>query len=523
MKAVSSMKHQIKSQRPEDERLPLGRSFAYGFQHVLTMYGGIIAVPLIVGTAAGVSQDDIAVLIASCLFVGGAATILQSYGVKFFGSQLPLVQGVSFAGVATMTAIISGGGGLPTIFGAVLVASVIGLILAPFFAKIIRFFPPVVTGVIITTIGLTLMPVAANWAMGGNSNADNYGSLTNIGLAAGTLALVLLLSKLGNAAISRLSILLAIVGGTVIAALLGLADFSNVGNGAIFAFPQPFAFGWPVFDIAAIISMTIVILVCMTETTADILAVGEIARTKVDSRRIADGLRADMLSSALAPVFNSFPQTAFAQNVGLVAITGIRSRYVVAAGGLIMVVLGLLPILGRLVAAVPTPVLGGAGIVLFGTVAASGIRTLAKVDYEGNMNLVIVAVALAFGTIPVVAPTFYDAFPTWFGIIFHSGISSAAIMAVLMNLLFNHLKAGNPERASVFVASPPRMVRADELAALQDGDSFQSGKLVAADGTEIPVVTAAQYHVVKEKLDNGEITCVEDIRKICDETPGHQH
>ncbi|MDF9276968.1 nucleobase:cation symporter-2 family protein [Arthrobacter sp. EH-1B-1] len=523
MKAVSSMKHQAKPQRPEDERLPLGRSFAYGFQHVLTMYGGIIAVPLIVGTAAGVSQDDIAVLIASCLFVGGAATILQSYGVKFFGSQLPLVQGVSFAGVATMTAIISGGGGLQTIFGAVLVASVIGLVLAPFFAKIIRFFPPVVTGVIITTIGLTLMPVAANWAMGGNRTADNYGSLTNIGLAAGTLALVLLMSKLGSAAISRLSILLAIVAGTIIAALLGLADFSNVAEGAIFAFPQPFAFGWPVFDIAAIISMTIVILVCMTETTADILAVGEIARTKVDSRRIADGLRADMLSSAVAPIFNSFPQTAFAQNVGLVAITGIRSRYVVAAGGLIMVILGLLPILGRLVAAVPTPVLGGAGIVLFGTVAASGIRTLAKVDYEGNMNLVIVAVALAFGTIPVVSPTFYDAFPTWFGIIFHSGISSAAIMAVLMNLLFNHLKAGNPERASVFVASPPRMVRADELTALQDGDSFQGGKLVAADGTEIPVVTAAQYTVVKQKLDNGEISCVEDIRKICDETPRHQH
>ncbi|MFP5316379.1 MAG: nucleobase:cation symporter-2 family protein, partial [Actinomycetes bacterium] len=505
MKAVSSMQPQTKPQRPEDERLPLGRTFAYGFQHVLTMYGGIIAVPLIVGTAAGLPQEDIAVLIASCLFVGGAATILQSYGVKFFGSQLPLVQGVSFAGVATMTAILSGGGGLPTVFGAVLAASVIGLLLAPFFAKIIKFFPPVVTGVIITTIGLTLMPVAANWAMGGNPSADNYGSLTNIALAAGTLALVLLLSKLGSAAISRLSILLAIVAGTVIAALLGLADFSNVGNGAVFAFPQPFAFGWPVFDLAAIISMTIVILVCMTETTADILAVGEIAKTKVNSRRIADGLRADMLSSALAPVFNSFAQTAFAQNVGLVAITGIRSRYVVSAGGLIMVILGLLPVLGRLVAAVPTPVLGGAGIVLFGTVAASGIRTLAKVDYEGNMNLVIVAVSLAFGMIPVVSRTFYDEFPTWFGIIFHSGISSAAIMAVLLNLLFNHLKTGNPDRASVFAASPPRMVREDELAALQDGDSFQGGKLVAADGTEIPVVTAAQYVVVKEKLDNGEI------------------
>ncbi|MCW2131322.1 nucleobase:cation symporter-2 family protein [Arthrobacter sp. VKM Ac-2550] len=523
MNAAKTTRKTITGQRPEDERLPIGKSFAYGLQHVLTMYGGIIAVPLIVGTAAGMSQDEIALLIASCLFVGGAATILQSYGVKFFGSQLPLVQGVSFAGVATMTAILSGGGGIEMVFGSVLVASVIGLAIAPFFAKVIKFFPPVVTGVIITTIGLTLMPVAANWAMGGNSKAEDYGSLANIGLAAGTLAAVLLLSKLGNAAISRLSILLAIVAGTVVAALLGIADFSNVGSGAIFAFPQPFAFGWPVFDLAAIISMTIVILVTMTETTADILAVGEIAKTKVNSRRIADGLRADMLSSALAPVFNSFTQTAFAQNVGLVAITGVKSRFVVTAGGVIMLVLGLLPILGRVVAAVPTPVLGGAGIVLFGTVAASGIRTLSKVDYKDNMNMIIVAVSLAFGMIPVVSPTFYDEFPTWFGIIFHSGISSAAIMAVLLNLLFNHLKAGNSDQQSSLVASPPRMVREDELQALQDGDYYQGGKLMAEDGTEIPVVTAQQYQIVKEKLDKGEINCHEDIRRICDGESANEH
>ncbi|MHA7174187.1 nucleobase:cation symporter-2 family protein [Arthrobacter monumenti] len=467
--------------------MPVGKTFAYGLQHVLTMYGGIIAVPLIVGSAAGLEASEIGILIASCLFVGGAATILQSWGVPFFGSQLPLVQGVSFAGVATMVAILETGGGIQSVFGAVLVAAVIGLVIAPFFAKVIRFFPPVVTGVIITTIGLTLMPVAANWAMGGNSTDENYGSLANIGLAALTLAIVLLLSKVGSAAISRLSILIAIVAGTLLAAVLGMADFSKVSEGPAFAFPQPFAFGWPVFELAGIISMTIVVLVTMTETTADILAVGEIAETKVDSRRIADGLRADMLSSAIAPVFNSFTQTAFAQNVGLVAITGIKSRFVVAAGGLIMLVLGLLPVLGRVVAEIPTPVLGGAGVVLFGTVAASGIRTLAKVEYKDNMNLVIVATSLAFGMIPIVAPTFYDNFPDWFATIFHSGISSAAVMAVLLNLLFNHFKAGNSKDSSVFVASPPRAVREDQLKALKDGDIFRDGKLLDCDGNEVPV------------------------------------
>ncbi|GAA1641954.1 nucleobase:cation symporter-2 family protein [Georgenia ruanii] len=474
--------------RPEDERLPVARSFVYGLQHVLTMYGGIIAVPLIVGTAAGLQGPDIAVLIASALFVGGAATILQSWGVPFFGSQLPLVQGVSFAGVATMLAILASGGGLPAVFGAVLVAGLVGLVLAPFFAKVIRFFPPVVTGVVITTIGLTLMPVAASWTLGGNPQAEGYGSPANIGLAALTFVVVLVLSKVGIAAVSRLSILLAIVVGTLVAAALGMADFSGVGDGAVVAVPTPFAFGMPHFEIAAIISMTIVVLVTMTETTADILAVGEIVRTKVGSRRIADGLRADMLSSAVAPVFNSFTQTAFAQNVGLVAITGIRSRFVVSAGGVIMVVLGLLPVLGRLVAAVPTPVLGGAGIVLFGTVAASGIRTLAKVDYEGNMNLVIVASSLAFGMIPIVSPSFYEGFPAWFVTIFHSGISSAAIMAVLLNLVFNVLRAGNAPQSSVFVARGARYVSPELLEVLEDGDRVEGGRLVDAQGREVPLV-----------------------------------
>jgi len=485
-----------KAIRPEDAKLSVGKSFAYGLQHVLTMYGGIIAPPLIIGNAAGVSPAEIGLLVACCLFVGGLATILQTVGIPFFGAQLPLVQGTSFASVATMVAIVNGGGGIQAVFGAVLVAALIGFLIAPFFARIIRFFPPVVTGVVITMIGISLTPVAANWAMGGDAKADDYGSLSNIGLAAGTLLVVLLLSKVGNAAISRMSILLAIVLGTVAAALLGMADFSQVGNGAIFAFPQPLAFGMPVFEIGGIISMTIVVLVILTETTADILAVGEIAGSKIDSKRIANGLRADMASSAVAPIFNTFTQSAFAQNVGLVAITGITSRFVVAAGGGILVVLGLLPVLGRVVAAIPTPVLGGAGIVLFGTVAASGIRTLSKVKYDG-MNLVIVAASIAFGCIPIVKTDFYAGFPTWFETIFHSGISSAAIMAVLLNLLFNEFKFGNTKNASVFSAAPPRMVKTEEICGLLDGDHYEGGKLIDKDGYEIPVVTPDEFEQIQ--------------------------
>ncbi|GAB4098269.1 nucleobase:cation symporter-2 family protein [Sinomonas halotolerans] len=473
--------------RPEDERLPIGSAFAYGFQHVLTMYGGIIAPPLIVGSAAGLSATDIALLITSCLFIGGLATVLQTVGVKFFGSQLPLVQGTSFASVATMLAIVGGGGGIQAVFGAVMAASLIGLVIAPFFAKIIHFFPPVVTGVVITSIGLSLTPVAANWALGGNAKAPTYGSVENIGLAGLTLLTVMVLSKLGNAVVSRLSILLSMVIATAVAAAVGMADFSKVGEGPIAAVPQPFAFGPPTFEAAAIVSMVIVVLVILTETTADIIAVGEIAGTKVDSKRIADGLRADMLSSAVAPVFNSFTQSAFAQNVGLVAVTGIRSRFAVAAGGVVLLVLGLLPVLGRVVAAVPAPVLGGAGIVLFGTVAASGIRTLARVEYRDTMNLVIVATSIAFGMIPVINKDFYHAFPTWFQVIFDSGISSAAIMAILLNLVFNVFRRGTPHDPSVFAAAPTRVIPLHVLECLEDGDRCEEGRILDRDGKEIRV------------------------------------
>ena len=480
-------KQKTVARRPEDERMPLGSTIAYGIQHVLTMYGGIIAPPLIIGSMAGLDGAEIGVLITACLFMGGLATILQTVGIPFFGSQLPLVQGVSFAGVATMGAIVTSGGGLPAVFGAVIVASIIGLLIAPVFATIIRFFPPVVTGVVITTIGLTLLPVAAGWAMGGNSQAEDFGDPQNLLLAAITFVIVLVLSKVRIGAISRLAILLAIVLGTILAVVLGRVDFGAVGDGPIFALPSVFGFGMPTFEIAGIISMFIVILVTLTETTADILAVGEIVGTKVDSKRIAAGLRADMLSSAVSPVFGSFTQSAFAQNVGLVAITGVKSRFVVTAGGVVLVILGLLPVLGRVVAAVPAPVLGGAGIVLFGSVAASGIRTLAKVDYRGNMNLVIVASSIGIGMLPIAAPTIYDQMPAWFVTIFHSGISSAAVAAILLNLLFNHLGKPSGKDASVLAAAPTRSIPIAYLDAFEDGDSIVDGKIVDRDGREVEV------------------------------------
>ncbi|MDK1387646.1 nucleobase:cation symporter-2 family protein [Sinorhizobium sp. 8-89] len=489
---ANNIEETVSHTRPEDENLGIGANLAYGLQHVLTMYGGIVAVPLILGQAAGLGSSDVGLLITASLFAGGLATILQTIGLPFFGSRLPLVQGVSFSGVATMIAI-SGSGGIESVLGAVMAASLIGLLITPVFSRITRFFPPLVTGIVITTIGLTLMPVAARWAMGGNSATPDFGSQANIQLAAATLVIVLLLSKLGSASISRLSILIALIIGTVIAYFAGMTDFSKVAEGPLFSLPTVFHFGYPTFEIAAVVSMFIVIMVTLVETSADILAVGEIIETKVDSRRLGDGLRADMLSSLIAPVFGSFTQSAFAQNVGLVAVTGVKSRYVVATGGMFLVTLGLLPVMGRIVAAVPSAVLGGAGIVLFGTVAASGIRTLSKVDYNNNMNLVIVATSIGFGMIPIASPGFYEHFPAWVATIFHSGISSAALMAISLNLLFNHLSAGNSDQQSVFVAGMERTLRYQDIARLHDGDHFLNGKLYDAKGIEVPVI-ASEAH-----------------------------
>ena len=480
-------------QRPEDENLGIAANLMYGLQHVLTMYGGIVAVPLIVAEAAGMSPSDAGLLVTACLFMGGVATLLQTLGLPFFGCRLPLVQGVSFAGVSTMVSILHTGGGIGGVLGAVMYASILGLIIAPVFSRITKFFPPLVNGCVITVIGMSLMPVAAHWAMGGNAKAVDYGSMANVGLAGLSLFLVLLFSKLGSAMLSRLSILLAIVVGTLVAVALGKTDFSNVFNGPIMAAPTPLHFGWPVFNLAATISMFIVILVTLVETSADVLAVGEIVGSPVDRRRLGDGLRADMLSSVIAPVFGAFTQSAFAQNVGLVAVTGIKSRFVVAFSGLILIVFGVLPIMGRIVACVPTSVLGGAGLVLFGTVAASGIRTLAKVEYNNNMNLIIVATALGAGLLPVVAPKFYEQFPSWFSTIFHSGISAAALVAVVLNLVFNHFKPGNSERPSVFEAGYDRTLSQHVLEVLVDGDRVEGGKIYDKDGKEVPIIRAHDH------------------------------
>ena len=377
------------------------------------------------------------------------------------------MQGTSFAAVSTILAIgaTSGGGpeALREVYGAVIVAGIVAFLIAPFFTMLLRFFPEVVTGVVITVIGISLLPVAMRWAGGGNPAAENFASPQNIALAFATVAIIVLIYRFLPGGFGRVAILLGLV--------LGHRGRDPVRDDQL----QPdrrrqhlparrcrSTSDSPTFAIGAIISMFVVMLVTMVETTADILAIGKIIDQPASRQQVTNGLRADMLSSSVSAVFNGFTVSAFAQNVGLVAITGIKSRFVVAVGGGILVVLGLFPILGALVALVPFPVLGGAGLALFGTVAASGIRTLSTVKFDGNSNLVIVALSIAVGVIPIAVPTFWDKFPEWFQVIFDSGITSAAVMAVTLNIVFNIIGRPAEDEAPIFAEAPTQGAITDQ-------------------------------------------------------------
>jgi xanthine permease len=428
---------------PVDQVLPPGQLAVYGFQHVLAFYAGAVIVPILLAGAIGLSGQQLAFLINADLFTCGIASIIQAVGFWKIGVRLPLLQGVTFTAVAPMIAIgtANGGGvdGLLAIYGAVIVAGIFTFLIAPYFSRLLRLFPPVVTGTVITVIGFTLVPVAALDAGGGNPEAADFGSLQNLAFAGGTLLFILLIYRFFRGFLSTIAVLLGLVVGSAVAAAFGIVDFSGVGQAGWVGVTTPFYFGFPTFGVAAIVSMIVVMLITAVETTGDVFATGEIVEKRIRREDIARAIRADGLATTLGGLLNSFPYTCFAENVGLVRLTRVRSRWVVAAAGAIMIVFGLLPKMGAIVAAVPRPVLGGAALVLFATVGVIGIQTLSRVDFHDERNVIIVAVSVGLALIPVAFPTFYQNFPDELQIIVGSGITMGSLTAILLNLVFNVL------------------------------------------------------------------------------------
>lgn len=466
---------------PVDEKLPAGRLAALGLQHVLVMYAGAVAVPLIVGRALQLSPEQVAMLISADLFCCGLVTLIQSLGVtRWFGIRLPVMMGVTFAAVGPMVAFaqaLPGVDGARAIFGAIIGAGVLSMILAPMVSKLLRFFPPVVTGTIITIIGISLMRVGVGWAMGGPApmaqsvdvpqlaamvdsaraaaeqagtelarlpgpipmkDNPNYGALDNLAIAGAVLVFILLLVKYTRGFVANIAVLLGIVAGCAIAIALGKMDFDKVAQAHWFDVVTPLAFGMPTFDGVMILTMTLVMIVVMIESTGMFLALSEITGRRISQPELAAGLRTDGLGTLIGGLFNTFPYTSFSQNVGLVGVTGVKSRWVCVAGGLIMIVLGMLPKMAAFVESIPSFVLGGAGLVMFGMVAATGIRILSTVDYRSNRNnLYIVALSIGFGLIPLVAPRWTQQMAHGLHPLLESGILLTAIAAVTLNLFFN--------------------------------------------------------------------------------------
>ena len=439
------------SVHPVDAVPPAPRLLALSLQHVLVMYAGAVAVPLIIGRAAKLPPEQVALLVNADLFACGIATLIQSVGVGPFGIRLPIMMGVTFAAVAPMVAMVTNPSlGLLGIFGAAIAAGLITILIAPFISRLLPLFPPVVTGTIILMIGISLMRVGVNWAAGAPApTLPGYGDPIHLGVALAVLLLILAITKYGRGFVGNIAVLLGIVAGCVLAWAIGKMGFAKVASASWFGLITPFSFGMPTFDLVAIVTMTIVMIVVMIESTGMFLAVGEMTGRPVDTPALTRGLRTDGLATIIGGVFNTFPYTSYSQNVGLVGVTGVRSRWVCALGGVIMLAMGLIPKLGALVESVPLFVLGGAGIVMFGMVAATGIRILTAVDFAGQRNnLFVVAIAIGFGMIPLVAPQFFKNMPHALAPILESGILLAAIVAVLLNLYFNGTRGDSRAQAA---------------------------------------------------------------------------
>lgn len=421
-------------------RLSLARLALLGLQHVLAMYAGAVAVPLIVGSALGLPRAQVAFLVNADLLTCGLATLLQTVGLgRRLGIRLPVLLGVSFVAVGPMIAI-GKTLGLQHVYGAVLCSGLLVLLLAGRFSRLRRLFPPVVTGSVVTIIGASLAPVALNWAAGGVGQ-PGYGAPRNLLLALFVLAVIVAVQRLGRGFLSAVSVLIGLGAGAGAALLLGQMSLAGVAEERWLAITTPFWFGAPRFDAVAMLTMGLVALVCMVESTGVFLAVGKMVGREVGEEDLARGLRAEGLAIALGGALNSFPYTTFSQNAGLVALTRVHSRWVVAAAGLMLCGLGLVPKFAALVAAVPPAVLGGAGVAMFGMVTAAGLRLLSEVDLARAENLFIVAVSVGLGVGVSLTPQAFAALPPAARLLCGDGIVVGTICAILLNLLLGERAA----------------------------------------------------------------------------------
>ena len=407
------------------------KSAVLGLQHLLAMYSGSILVPIMIAGALGYSTKELTYLISTDIFMCGVATFLQLQVNKYFGIGLPVDLGVAFQSVAPLS-IIGAKLGSGAIFGSIIVSGLIVILISGFFSKIRKFFPPLVTGSVITTIGLTLIPVA----IGNMGNNIAKSELSSVILAVVTILVILLIHAVTTGFVRSIAILIGLIIGTVVAGFMGIVDFSPIAQAPLIHIPTPFFFGKPIFDFSSILMMTIISLVSMVESTGVYLALSDITGDEISETRLRNGYRAEGLAVALGGIFNTFPYTGFSQNVGLVQLSGIKTRRPIFYTAGFLVILGLLPKFGACAQIIPAPVLGGAMLVMFGMVTIQGIRMLGRVNFENEHNLLIAAMAVAAG-VGFNGTTLFQALPNTVEMFLNNGIVMATLVAIILNLIFN--------------------------------------------------------------------------------------
>ncbi|CGG55979.1 xanthine permease [Streptococcus pneumoniae] len=406
-----------------------------GMQHMLAMYAGAIIVPLIVGGGLGLNQKELTYLVSIDLLMCGVATILQALSNRFFGIGLPVVLGCTFTAVGPMIAI-GKQYGVSSIYGAIIAAGLFVVIFAKLFGKLVKLFPPVVTGSVVTVIGVTLVPAAINDMAGGVGSKD-FGSLENLALAFGVLLFIIIMYRFFDGFIRSISILLGLLFGTIVAAFMGKVSLQAVGEADWFHGIQPFYFGTPTFELTPIITMILVACVGIVEATGVYFALSDICNKKIGEKELTKGYRAEGLAMVLGGIFNAFPYTTYSQNVGLVQLTGVRNRVIIYTCGGMLIVLGFIPKIAAITTIIPKSVLGGAMLAMFGMVMAYGIKMLSSVDFGKQENLLIVACSVGIGLGVTVVPTLFSQLPESIRILTDNGIVLGSASAVLLNIVFN--------------------------------------------------------------------------------------
>lgn len=420
------------------------KSAVLGLQHLLAMYSGAVAVPLLIGTALQFNSEQMTYLVSIDIFMCGLATLVQLLRNRYFGIGLPVVLGCAIQAVEPLK-MIGKQFTIGTMYGAIIIAGCFVFLIAGQFSRIKKLFPPVVTGTLITVIGLTLIPIAVQNMGGGDATAKSFGSLGSLVLSFLTVVIILVVQRWGRGFLSSIAVLIGLAAGTLIALAMGIVSLAPITEARWFHFPQPFYFGMPQFEWSSSIIMIIIALVSMVESTGVFFALGGILNQNITAQDLKRGYRAEGLAQILGGIFNTFPYTTFSQNVGLLQLSGIKTKRPIYWSAGLLMLMGLIPKIGAFATIIPTPVLGGAMLVMFSMISVQGIRMLFQVDFNDQRNMLIVAVSLGLGLGVSVYPTLFEALPRTIQLFLGNGIVVASLSSVLLNIILKG-KAGLAEK-----------------------------------------------------------------------------